>query len=83
MLDTALTGASVSHAPPPWPLQDIRLLLGCCAGISHFFHSPRPPALPTLVQYYCTMIWTVYDSPFDLPFVCYTPYKNIGNNNIV
>ena len=24
----------------------------------------------------------VYDSPSDLPFVCYTPY-NIGNNNIV
>jgi len=26
--------------------------------------------------------WTVYDSPSDLPCVCYTPY-NIGNNNIV
>jgi len=26
--------------------------------------------------------WTVYDSPSDLPFVCYTQYK-IGNNNIV
>jgi len=26
--------------------------------------------------------WTVYDSPSDLPFLCYTPY-NIGNNIIV
>jgi len=26
--------------------------------------------------------WTVYDSPSDLLFVCYTPY-NTGNNNIV
>jgi len=26
--------------------------------------------------------WTVYDSPSDLPFACYTPY-NIDNNNIV
>jgi len=26
--------------------------------------------------------WTVYDSPSDLPFVCYTPY-NIGNNIIM
>jgi len=26
--------------------------------------------------------WTAYDSPPDLPFVCYTPY-NVGNNNIV
>ena len=44
---------------------------------------PCPPALPTLVQYYCTLIayWTIYDSPSDLPFICYTPY-NIGNNNI-
>jgi len=25
--------------------------------------------------------WTVYDSPSDLPFLCYTPY-NIGNKNI-
>jgi len=26
--------------------------------------------------------WTVYDSPSDLPCVCYIPY-NTGNNNIV
>jgi len=26
--------------------------------------------------------WTVYDSPSDLPFVFYTPYKT-GNKNIV
>jgi len=26
--------------------------------------------------------WTVYNSPSDLPFVCYTPYT-IGHNNIV
>jgi len=26
--------------------------------------------------------WTVYNSPFELPFVCYTSYK-IGDNNIL
>jgi len=26
--------------------------------------------------------WSVYDSPSDLPFVCYKQH-NIGNNNIV
>jgi len=42
--------------PLPWPLQDIRLLRGCCARINHPFTPPRPPALPTLVQYSCTII---------------------------
>jgi len=45
--------------------------------------SPPPPTCTTypgaiLLHDY----WTVYDSPSDLPFVCYTP-NNIGNNNIV
>ena len=46
------------------------------------FHSPRPPAFPTLVQYYCTTIGQYTNPPSDLPFVSHTPY-NIGNNNIV
>ena len=45
------------------------------------FHSSRPPALPTLLQYYCTTIGN-YKTPLDLPCVCHAPY-NIGNNNIV
>jgi len=47
-----------------------------------FFHSPRQPALPTLVQYYCTTIGQYTTPPSDLSFLCHTPY-NIGNTNIV
>ena len=39
-----------------WPLQDIVFLRGCCARINHLCIPPRPPALPTLVQYDCTII---------------------------
>jgi len=46
------------------------------------FHFPRPPALPTLVQDYCTTIGQYTTPPSDLPCVCHTPY-NIGNNNLV
>ena len=45
------------------------------------FHSSGAPALPTLLQYYCTAIGQ-YTTPLDLPLVCHTPY-NVGNNNIV
>ena len=45
---------------------------------------PCPP--PTCIVYPGAILlhdhWTVYDSPSDLPCVCYIPY-NIGNNNIV
>ena len=44
-------------------------------------HPPRPPALPTLLQYYDT-INKQYKTPLGLPCVYYTPY-NIGNHNIV
>ena len=41
---------------------------------------------PTCIAYLGAILlhdyWTVYDSPADLPFVCYTLY-NIGNGNIV
>jgi len=40
-------------------------------------HSPRPPALLTLVQYYCTAIGQNTTPYSDLPFVCHAPY-NIG-----
>ena len=46
------------------------------------FDSSRPPALPTLLQYYCTTIGQYKPPPLDLPFVCHTPY-NIGDTNIV
>ena len=46
------------------------------------FHSPSPPSLPTLLQIHVHEYWTVYDSPSDFMFVCYTPYY-IGNNKIV
>jgi len=39
-----------------WPLQDNRLFRGCRECSNHPFIPPRPPALPTLVQYYCTTI---------------------------
>ena len=35
------------------PLQDIASLRGCCAQVTHLF-TPTP-ALPILVQYYCTI----------------------------
>ena len=53
-----------------------RLHRGCCARI---YLSSSPPAhLHGLLHDY----WTVYDSPPDLPFVCYTPYT-IRINDIV
>jgi len=64
-----------------WPLQDIHSRRGCCARINHPFIPPRPPALPTLVQYYCTAIGQ-YTTPFPPSRLCYTPH-NIGNNNIM
>jgi len=40
-----------------WPLQDIRLLRGCCARINHPFTPPsRPPALPHPGAILCTII---------------------------
>jgi len=51
----------VKRSAPPqtlttWPLQDILSLRGCCAQINNPVTPPRRPALPTLVQYYCTII---------------------------
>ena len=64
-----------------WPLQDIRLLRGCCTRIDHTLLFPPPiciahPGAIVLQDY-----WALYDSPSDFPCVCYTPY-NIGNHNI-
>ena len=46
----------------------------------------RSPPPPTCFAHPGALLlhdyWTVYDSPSDLPLVCYTPYT-IGNNNIV
>jgi len=39
-----------------WPIQDVLLLRGFCAQIKHPYAPPRPPALATLPQYYCTTI---------------------------
>jgi len=44
-------------------------------GFTHL-HLPHPGTI-RMHNY-----WTVYDSPCDLPFVCYTPY-NISNSNII
>ena len=46
------------------------------------FHSSGAPALPTLLQHYCTAIGQHTTPPLDLPLVCHTPYY-IGKNNIV
>jgi len=53
-----------------------------------FMHEPTTPSLPppACIAHLGAILlhdyWTVYDSPSDLPFVCYTLY-NIGNTNIV
>jgi len=52
-----------------------------------FVHKSTPPPPPLTCNAHPDAVllhdyWTAYDSPSDLPFVCYTPY-NIGNNNIV
>jgi len=39
-----------------WPLQDIRSRSRLLCTNQPSFHSPRPPALPTLLQYYCMII---------------------------
>jgi len=65
-----------------WPSQDIRLLRGYSARMNHPFTPPRPPALFTLVQYYCTIIGQ-YTTPLPtFRFLCYTPF-NIGHHNLV
>jgi len=45
------------------------------------FHSPRPPALSTLVQYYCTIIGQ-YSTPFQPP-ICMLYTTQISDDNIV
>ena len=70
-----LTRGSGAGMGPTWPLQDIRLRRGCRARINHPFHPPGPPALPILVQYYCTIIGQ-YKTPF--PTSClYAIYHTI------
>jgi len=59
--------ASTRLSTITWPLQEIRSRRGCCARINHHFIPPRPPALPTLLQYYCTFIGQ-YKTP--LPTSC-------------
>jgi len=55
----------------PWPVQDMCLLRGYCARNNHVFTPP-----PTCIAHPGTLLshdyWTVYDSPSDLTFVCYT-----------
>jgi len=46
------------------------------------FHSPRPPALPTLMQYYWTIVGQYTPSLPTSRVYANTPY-NIGNNNNV
>ena len=46
------------------------------------FHPPPPTCIVHPGAVLLHDYWTVYDSPPDLPFVCYTP-SNIRNNNIV
>ena len=80
-----------SIAPSVTRNRKVQLGFGLCKILFHFeahVHEstilappPGPLALPTLVQYLCT-IGGVYDSPSELPCVCYTPY-NTGNNNIM
>jgi len=56
-------GETGSQVWPSLAFTDIRLLRGYCARINHPFIPPRPPAWPTLVQYYCTIV-TQHKTPF-------------------
>ena len=65
---------------PPRHLQSLPYC-SFSVGVYHPCIAPPPPAKPTLLQYYCTLI-TQYTPPTDPPFLCDTPY-NIGDGNIV
>jgi len=45
-------------------------------------HCPLPPALPAVLQYYCTSIARYTTLPTEPPFSCHT-LCNIGHGNIV
>jgi len=58
------------------------LTSNCFCTNKSSFHSAGPPALPTLLQFYCTTVGQ-YTTPPHPPFsMCHTPY-NIGNNNVL
>jgi len=56
-----------STASTCWPLQDIVLLRSFCARVNHSFLAPSP-ALPALLQCYCTSI-AQYTTPPPTPHV--------------
>jgi len=56
------------------PLQDIVLLLGRLCTSQSSFHSFDPPALPTLLQYYCTAIGHNIRPLLDLPLAFGMPH---------
>jgi len=64
-----------------WPLQEIILLRVFGARINHPFITTLP-ALPTLLQYYCTTNASCSPPPPTTLFVCHTVY-NIGHGNSV
>jgi len=51
-----------------WRLQDIVFLRGSCARINYLLVPPSPPALPTVVHYYCPTI-AQYTTPLR-PLLC-------------
>jgi len=75
----------VRHSTPPLGLHKMFVYFEAVLHESTIFSFP-PPTCTTCIAHPGAILlhdeWKVYDSPSDLPFVCYTPY-NIGNNNIV
>jgi len=63
-----------------WPLQDIGLLQSFCERQLIIHVLPPPPAMPTLLQYYCTTI--AQCTPPDPRCEFHIAY-NVGNGNIV
>jgi len=76
-------GEDLAEDPPP-EVGLYKIFVDFEAIVHESTIRPFPP--PTCIGHPGAILlhdyWTVYDSPSDLPFVCYTPF-NIGNKYIV
>ena len=75
-------GGSLPPTHPRLGLYKILVYFEAVLHKSTILSFPPPTCIAHLGAILLHDYWTVYDSPSDLPFVCYTPYK-IGNNKIV